>query len=110
MFDHPDGEGERRKELCTFLVRCWSDPGDDVLVVVKSFSIYEAAQDARFEYPEYDNHDPVCFLQNALVPRLGSAVEEGTVPRAVPTEPGGPAVPAALSVTSAAPPGRPGRP
>jgi hypothetical protein len=102
MFDHPADQDEKRKELHTFLVRCWSDPGEDVLVIVKSFSIYEAAQDARCEYPEYDNHDPVCFLQNALVHLLGSAVEEGarTVLGAVSTDPRGGAVPAARSATS----------
>src|SRR5262245_10167169 len=66
MLDRAADQNEERKELCTFLVRCWSDPGDDLLVTVRSFSIYQAAQDARFEYPEYDNYDPVCFLQSVL--------------------------------------------
>ena len=68
MLDRTADQNERRRELYTFLVRCWSDPGDDVLVTVKSFSIYQAAQDARFEHPQYDNYDPVCFLQNMRVP------------------------------------------
>lgn len=85
MLDRPADQNERRKQLCTCLVRCWSDPGDEVLVTVKSFSIYEAAQDAMIEHPEYDNYDPVCLLRNVLVP-LGSAVEEGDhiVPRPLP--------------------------
>jgi hypothetical protein len=66
MLDRTTDQNEGRKELSTFLVRCWSDPGDDLLVTVRSFSIYQAAQDARFEYPEYDNYDPVCFLQSEL--------------------------------------------
>jgi hypothetical protein len=77
MLDHPADQDERRRELCTFLVRCWSDPGDDVLVAVKSFSIYQAAQDARFEHPQYDNYDPVCFFQNMPIPSSGAADEEG---------------------------------
>src|SRR5262245_12775860 len=93
MLDHPADRKQRRRELCTFLVRCWSDPGDDVLVTVRSFSVYEAAQDAKFEHPEYDNYDPVCFLQDAPLPFSGAAVEEGshTAPRDGPWTAGEPA-------------------
>jgi len=57
--DHP-----KRKALSTFLVRCWSDTDGDVLVKVKSFSVYQAADDARHEHPEYQYYDPVRVLKS----------------------------------------------
>src|SRR5262245_5912391 len=96
MFDHPTDQNERRKELCTFLVRCWSDPGDDIFVTVKSFSVYEAAQDARIEHPEYDNYDPVCFLQNVLDGLDGLDVLDGRDPFRQPRSKGAPTLPCAI--------------
>lgn len=60
------------KELSTFLVRCWSDPENDVLVTIKSYSVYEAADDARFEFPGYERYDPVRVLQEAFDPETTS--------------------------------------
>lgn len=53
------------KVLTAVLVRCWSDPGNDVLVEIKSYSVYEAADDARNEYPGYAYYDPVRVLRGA---------------------------------------------
>jgi hypothetical protein len=75
MPDHTTDHVERAKELSDFLVRCWSDPGDELLVTVRSFSVYQAAQDARFEHPGYDNYDPVCFLPGP--PGQGPDVNRG---------------------------------
>ena len=65
--DDPNG-----RELSTFLVRCWSDPENDVLVKVVSYSVYQAADDARVEFPGYENYDPVRVLREALGPEAAS--------------------------------------
>jgi hypothetical protein len=52
------------KQLSIFLVRCWSGT-EDVLVKVESYSVYEAADDARHEHPGYEHYDAVLVLQSA---------------------------------------------
>jgi hypothetical protein len=36
--------------LMTVLVRCWSDANNEILVEVRSYSVYQAADDARNEH------------------------------------------------------------
>lgn len=81
MSDPTADRTERPKELLAFLVRCWSDPGDELLVTVRSFSVYQAAHDARFEHPGYDNYDPVRFLPSA--PGEGADIDLATGSEAV---------------------------
>jgi hypothetical protein len=57
-------DGPSPKQLSTFLVRCWTG-AEDVLVKVRSYSVYEAADDARHEHPGYENYDAVLVLQSA---------------------------------------------
>jgi hypothetical protein len=71
--DHP-----KREALSSFLVRCWSDADDAVLVKVKSFSVYQAADDARHEHPGFQYYDPVRALQADSEPQRPS---EPTEPR-----------------------------
>jgi len=52
------------KELSKFLVLCWSDADSDVLVEIKSYSVYQAADDARHDYPGFAYYDPVRVLQS----------------------------------------------
>jgi hypothetical protein len=72
----PDmGEVERRKMPTTVLVRCWSDADDYLLLEVESFSAYQAADDARGEYPGYAYYDPVRVLSEPGHPIAVVAVE-----------------------------------
>jgi hypothetical protein len=57
-------DGPTPKQLSTYLVRCWSGT-EDVLVRVESYSVDEAADDARHEHPGYEHYDAVLVLQSA---------------------------------------------
>jgi hypothetical protein len=61
MIDQQTSSAEVSKPLplSKFKVRMWSDCGTEEYVIIESYSIYEAALDARYEHPEFENYDAV---------------------------------------------------